>query len=76
MVIGNYSLYKASLLIMTLTLFAHPSAIIGVVIQILNVCSEVQGVLQRSVVSSEALNLLHDIVEVNFESSVEKSVEK
>ena len=34
--------YKASLLIVTLTLFAHPSAIIGVVIQILNVCSEVQ----------------------------------
>ena len=68
--------YKATLLIVALTLFAHPSAIIGVVIQILNVCSEVQGVLQRSVISSEALNLLHDIVEVMFESSVEKSVKE
>jgi hypothetical protein len=60
----------------TLTLFAHPSAIIGVVIQILNVCSEIQGVLQRSVISSEAFNLLHDVAEVIFESSVEKSVEE
>jgi hypothetical protein len=60
----------------TLTLFAHPSAIIGVVIQILNVCSEIQGVLQRSVIGSEALNLLHDIAEVIFESSVEESVEE
>ncbi len=68
--------YKASLLIMTLTLVAHPSAIIGVVKQILNVCSEVQGVLQRSVISSEAFNLLHDIAEVIFECSVEKSVEE
>jgi hypothetical protein len=64
--------YKASLLIVTLTLFAHPSAIIGVVIQVLNVCSEIQGVLQRSVVSSEALNLLHDVAEVIFESSVKQ----
>ena len=54
---------------MTLTLFAHPSAIIGVVIQILNVCSKIQGVLQRSVISSEAFNLLHDVAEVIFEAA-------
>ncbi len=68
--------YTASLLIMTLKLVAHPSAIIGVVIQILNVCSEFQGVLQRSVISNEAFNLLHDIGEVIFECSIEKSVEE
>ncbi len=49
---------------MTLTLFAQPSAIIGVVIQILDVCSEIQGVLQRSVISNEAFNLLHDVAEM------------
>ena len=43
---------------------------------ILNVCSEIQGVLQRSVISSEAFNLLHDVAEVIFEGSVEKSVEE
>ncbi len=61
---------------MTLTRFAHPSAIIGVVIQILNVCSGIQGLLQRSVISGEALDLLHDVAEVIFESSVENSVEE
>ncbi len=68
--------YKSSILIMTLKLVAHPSAIIGVVIQILNVCSAFQGVLQRSVISSEAFNLLHDIGEVIFECSIEKLFEE
>ncbi len=68
--------YKASLFIVTLMLVAHPSAIIGVVIQILNVCSGFQGVLRSSVISSEAFNLLHDVGEVIFECSIEKSVQE
>ena len=39
-------------------------------------CPKTDTIIQRGVISSEALNLLHDVAEVIFESSVEKSVEE
>ncbi len=62
---------------MTLKFVAHLSAIIlGVIIQIVNVCSVFWGALQWNVKSGEAFNLLHDVGEVIFECCIEKSVEK
>ena len=60
---------------MTLNFVAHTSAIVIVIIQVFNVCREVESVLQWGLICNQAFNFLHDVGVMIFVRLIKKSNE-